>query len=322
VSERDSSLRYWNALTGELLRQQTLASDRHSDSYAPVLGFSPDGKVLAVGGPYRALQLWDAVEGVKAASLDAPGAFAFSPDGRLLATAGESAKVKLWEVVTGKPITELRGHAGEVVSLCFAPNSRILATGGTDHTTLLWDMRVPRLLASAGKAGKPDADERRQAWEDLAGQDAHAAYQALARLAADPAASVALVGERLPPVPSPEAKQVDKWLKDLDDDSFAVRERASAELRRQGRLVEPALRRAVAARPGPEVLKRLELLLAELGNEEIGLSGERLRSYRAVQLLEIVGTPEARRALERLAAGAERAAETQMARSALLRLPK
>jgi WD40 repeat protein len=321
-SERDNSLRFWNALTGELIRRTALVSERDSDSYPPTLGFSPSGNVLAIGGQYRALQLWDAVEGVKVASLDQSGAFSFSPDGRLLATAGESAGVKLWEVATGKPITELRGHAGEVTALRFAPNSRILATGGTDHTTLLWDVRVPRLFASAGKSGKLDADERQRAWNDLAGQDAHAAYQALARLAADPAASVAFVGERLQPVRAPEARQVEKWIKDLDDDSFAVRDRASAELRRQGRLVEPALRQAVAARPGPEVLHRLELLLSELGNEEIGLTGERLRAYRAVQLLEIVGTPEARRALERLATGAERAAETQMARSALLRVPK
>jgi WD40 repeat protein len=321
-SERDNSLHFWNALTGESIRKTALSSDREYDSYPPTLGFSPSGKVLAIGGRYRALQLWDAVQGIKAASLEQSGAFAFSPDGRLLATAGDSGKVKLWEAATGKLITELRGHAGVVVEIRFAPKGQILATGGSDHTTLLWDVRVPRLFASAGKPGKLDADERQQAWNDLGGQDAHAAYQALARLAADPAASAGFVGERLQPVRAPETEQVAKWVKDLDDDSFAVRDRATAELRRQGRLVEPALRQAVEAKPSLEVLRRIERLLAELGNEEIGLTGERLRTHRAVHLLEIVGTPEARRVLERLATGAEGAAETQMARAALLRLPK
>jgi hypothetical protein len=93
-------------------------------------------------------------------------------------------------------------------------------------------------------------------------------------------------------------------------------------LRRQGRLVEPALSQALAAKPSLEAAQRIELLLGEFGNEEFGLTGERLRTHRAVQFLEIVGTPEARRVLERLATGAERAAETQLARSALLRLPK
>jgi hypothetical protein len=61
-------------------------------------------------------------------------------------------------------------------------------------------------------------------------------------------------------------------------------------------------------------------LLGELGNEELGLSGERLRASRAVQLLEITDTPAARQVLEGLATGAELAAGTDMAKSALRRL--
>jgi hypothetical protein len=227
--------------------------------------------------------------------------------------------VKLWEVATGKPVTELHGHAGSVVALLFAPDGRMLASGATDHTTLLWDLRLPRLFPSAGRPAKLDAGERQRAWNDLAGQDPHVAYEALARLQADSAASVAFVGRCLQPVPAPRAEQVEKWVKDLGAPSFEVRDRATSQLRLLGRLAEPALRRAVEAKPELEALRRLERLLAGLGHDEIGLSGERLRAHRAVQLLEIIGTPEARRVLERLAAGAERAAETGMARSALRR---
>jgi hypothetical protein len=237
----------------------------------------------------------------------------------LLATAGESAAVQLWEVATGKPIAELRGHGGSIVGLLFAPDGQVLASGATDHTTLLWDVRVPRLFA--GKAVKLDAGERRRAWKDLAGQDAHVAYQALARLAADPAESVALVGQHLKPVQAPPPRQVEQWVQDLGDRKFDVRERATVQLRQLGRVAEPALRHAVEAGASLEALRRLERLLAELGNDELGLTGERLRKARAVQLLEIIGTPAARRALERLASGAERAAETEMARAALRRFP-
>jgi hypothetical protein len=319
-SEPSNSLHFQDALTGKSIRQIALSDDRASSSYPPTLGFSPSGKVLVLGGQYRSLQLWDAAQGIKVANLNASGPFAFSPDGRLLATAGESASVKLWEVATGKPVTELRGHAGSVVALLFAPDGRMLASGATDHTTLLWDVRLPRLFPPAGRPAKLDAGERLGAWNDLAGQDPHIAYQALARLQTDSAASVAFVGQRLQPVPAPRAEQVEKWVKDLGDPSFDVRDRATLQLRLLGRLAEPALRRAVEAKPELEALRRLERLLAELGHDEIGLSGEQLRTHRAVQLLEIIGTPEARRVLERLAAGAERAAETGMARSALRRV--
>jgi hypothetical protein len=321
-SDQDHSLRFWDACTGKPIRQATLVRANEFDSYQPTLGFSPSGKVLAVGGSNLGLQLWDAVKGVMGTKLNPSETFAFSPDGRLLATAGESAAVQLWEVATGKPIAELRGHTGGIVGLLFAPNGQMLASGATDHTTLLWDVRVPRLFASAGKRLEPDAGERLRAWKDLAGEDAHVAYQALARLAADPAESVALVGQRLKPVQAPPARQVEQWVQGLGDRKFDVRERATVQLRRLGRVAEPALRHAVEASPSLEALRRLERLLAELGNDELGLSGERLRKHRAVQLLEIIGTPAARRVLERLAGGVERAAETEMARAALRRFPK
>jgi hypothetical protein len=230
--------------------------------------------------------------------------------------------VTLWEVATGKPVTELRGHAGSIIGLLLAPNGHMLASGSNDHTTLLWDVRLSRLFPLAGKPVKLDAADRQRAWDDLAGQNAHIAYQALARLAADSAASVAFVGKHLQPVVAPQAKQVEQWLKDLEDNKFDIRDRATVQLRLHGRLVEKAMLQALEAKPGLEVKRRLELLLAGLGKDEIGLTGEGLRNYRAVQLLEIIGTPEARRELERLAAGAELAALTQMVRSALLRLPK
>jgi hypothetical protein len=48
--------------------------------------------------------------------------------------------------------------------------------------------------------------------------------------------------------------------------------------------------------------------------------GETLRRLRGVAVLEKIGTPAARRVLERLASGFERARETTDAKASLLRL--
>jgi hypothetical protein len=50
--------------------------------------------------------------------------------------------------------------------------------------------------------------------------------------------------------------------------------------------------------------------------------GDALRSVRALQVLEAIGTPEARAVLERLAQGAAEAVETHDARAALRRLAR
>jgi WD40 repeat protein len=65
---------------------------------------------------------------------------AFSPDGKLLASGSSDRTIKLWDVATGKERATLRGHAGEVSSVCFSPDGKVLASGGDDRTIKLWDV--------------------------------------------------------------------------------------------------------------------------------------------------------------------------------------
>ena len=50
----------------------------------------------------------------------------------------------------------------------------------------------------------------------------------------------------------PDADQVRRWIRDLDSDRFAVRDRAVAELAKLGDAAEPALRQALRDRPSLE----------------------------------------------------------------------
>src|SRR5262249_20722939 len=98
---------------------------------------------------------------------------------------------------------------------------------------------------------------------------------------------------------SDEEKKVAKLIADLDDDDFAVRETASAQLARLGERADPFLKKALAETKSLEVRRRVEALLAKRAGDD-GLGGDQLRQLRGVRVLEQIGSPEARELLESL----------------------
>src|SRR5437763_1530012 len=81
---------------------------------------------------------------------------------------------------------------------------------------------------------------------------------------------------------------------------------------------EAALRQAITSRPSLEVRRRVEELLARL--EGATPSAEGVRTLRAVEALEHIGTREARQVLETLAKGAPETRLTREVKAALERL--
>jgi hypothetical protein len=77
-------------------------------------------------------------------------------------------------------------------------------------------------------------------------------------------------------------------------------------------LLEPLLREALAKSPSPETRRRIESLLSL---PRLVRLPQHLRSIRAIQALEQIGTPAAQQILQRLAAGAPDAPETRGAKS-------
>ena len=128
---------------------------------------------------------------------------------------------------------------------------------------------------------------------------------------------MALLADKLKPTAPPDAKQLAALVADLDSPDFATRESASKRLRELGGAATAALRDG-AKSDSPEVRKRAAELLAVA--ESSTRTPDELRTLRAVEVLEWVGTADARKVLGDLAGGAAGARVTTEAKAALRRL--
>jgi hypothetical protein len=187
-----------------------------------------------------------------------------------------------------------------------------------DTTAIVWDLSQTTRADVAREAPMPAADLE-AAWADLARPGAAAAFAAARTLLTDRPAAVAMLRERVRPVPPADEARVARLVADLGG-TFDARRKAAAELGRLGELAVPQLRRALGGSPSLDLKQRVEKLLEKATVQQ--LDGDRLRAVRAVEVLELAGTPEARQALADLAGGAPGARLTRDARAATERLSR
>jgi WD40 repeat protein len=319
----DKFVRVWDVRTGTLLREVgpvggALEADR--------VAISPDGKWLASRGYSTQLyiEIYDAATGSLAQRFDVPGKYGgsdtlvFSPDARTLAWRSVNTRepIHLLELASGKTRQILSGWSPQ-----FSTDGKRLLFRTTDGCRLLWDL-TGRLAAGARWDKPPTQPELDQCWDTMAGQDAARAYEALRRLAAAPTEAVPFLTQLLHPIANADAEQVQRLIQDLDSDRFAVRDKAGRALDGLGEAAVPAYREALKGQLSAEVRRRLEALVKKTAQPMYYPTPDSLRQARAVEALELAGTPDARRLLERLAAGAPHAWLTQNARESLDRLAK
>jgi WD40 repeat protein len=286
------------------------------------LAFSPDGRCLAVDLGDGTGALYELATGrprllfgKNAASPDR-WCFAFSPDGKALAWGGPDGMIRLVDLPSGKEWERLEGHADSVNAVGFTPNGQTLASVSDDGTALIWDMTKVKRPAPPAKALQ--AADLEQRWQALAEEDAEKAWAALLDLVDAPRDAVPFLKDRLKPTVRADAKRVQALIGQLDDLQFKVRNQAAQELLQLGEQIVPVVDKALAANPPLETKQRLEDLRGILTGTV--LQGERLRAYRAVEVVELIGTAEARQLLQALADGAPDALLTKSARAALKRL--
>jgi len=247
-----------------------------------------------------------------------------SPDGRLAATTEDGGQItpdnptpiRIWDLWAGREILQFQGSGTYVASLAFSPDGRLLASGLDDGTILVWDMAVPQ-AAIRQPGSKLTEAELDAIWKQLADPDPSQVYLALAKLAATPEQAIALLGQRLQPVPHGLQQQIQSLVQQLDSPKFNEREQATRRLASLREPFEDALWQALDADPSPEVSLRLQAILAPPLAQ---LPAETLQKLRAVRVLEWIGSDAAQALLMEMAMGAEGARETTAARAALIRL--
>jgi WD40 repeat protein len=120
------------------------------------VALSPDGYILASGGDFAGIHLWDLrtisptegtieLKSILGASTGRVEGLAFSPDGQTLAVAtgrSDGEAIHLWDLRTEQRIETLTAVGVKIRSIAFSPDGKIIA-GGAYHTrggrnVLLW----------------------------------------------------------------------------------------------------------------------------------------------------------------------------------------
>jgi RNA polymerase sigma factor (sigma-70 family) len=313
--------------------------------------FSPDGRILVTGGWDHNLTWRDPATGQPGRVVTMStvvDCVEFAPDGRTFVSAHHDGIIRLWDAETGKPLGEWQGHNDCVWWARFSPDGKWVASGSVDETVRVWEVATGkelakyeghdawvwagawlggrRLVTSTGAEAiiwdlRPTdlpAAKADRLWDDLMA-DPVKAYKAQWAYLADAKEAAKEFRSRQGPVKArAEEKEIQKLIGDLDRDEFRVREQATKDLRKIGRSVLPYLRSARATAKA-EPRQRIDGLIAALDQ---GPTAEDRRLSRAVQVLELAGTPEAKAVFKEWASGLRGELLTEDAANALQRLER
>jgi WD40 repeat protein len=327
------SVHLFDMATGKLLLR--VPEEWKGDS--SYVAFSPGGRLLATDrwGGGNSVKVWDAHSGEVAWELSWPlsldpksdplspnrqrktGATGtvFSADGRTLRVAGYDGFDRLWETATRK--LRYRVHHDGLVILSVARSGSYFASENIMAPApeiVLYDTRtcLPALRLST----PPDLDKL---WSGLASDDAATAYENMRMMAGVPKEATALLENRLSPVARVSHTEIQKLIADLDEDDFDIRDKARKRLTELSDPTEPALTKALTRKPSVESARTIKNLLSVFSGPA---RGDRVRVIRAVEVLETLATPEARKLLKSWSGGEPTALLTREAKAALERLDR
>jgi WD40 repeat protein len=323
TGSQDGTVRFWDAQSGKLVK--TIVA---YETGVQCLAFSPCNRYLATttwptGDRINAtIAIWDWQTSRQLGTFSGPRrnvlTLDFSPDSRLLACGGGSytqfGDVKVFEVATGKERVHLEKHKGWVECVRFSPDGRFLISAGGTQKKMPGEIHIWR-LADTIKSQSIDTKKLSEAqltafWDTLGSTD-DVGFETLKTLIASPTTALSLFKERVKFPAAPDARAVAELIAKLDDAKFAEREKASMELRAMNELIEPVLLKTSKNPASDEVRGRVEQLLKRV--QAPNMAAFIVRSLRIVEILDRIGTPEAKQLLTEFAKGTP---ETWLAREA------
>jgi WD40 repeat protein len=296
IGPYDDPVIVWEVATGKQLANFPIRSLHGVQG----LHFTQDGSRLVIATEHT-VSICDLATGQEEqtfAGRHMVGASAvLSRDGTLLAAGMYDGTIRLWDTKSGKLLGDVPGHRRTVGCLAFSPDGTRLASASDDSTVLIWEVAELRRLAVA----VPPPGELAALWEQLGDADPAAARKAMTAMLRH-ADAVTFLDEQLRTIEPVDARKIAALIDDLDHAKFGVRDQASKELEKLASIAQPALLARLKVNPPLEMQKRIMILLDRLEGPVTDLA--LLRSLRAVEVLERIGTPGARAVLERLAGGA------------------
>jgi len=308
TENNDTSTIHIYDLVQKRLRIPITGRDRFRSFVNPKL-FSPDARLLVSLAKDQDVHVWEVITGLPRATIPRPkhdgltrfptgaAAFAFSPDSRFLAFEANGALL-LHDFSSGQTAGPFSGHRGRILGIAFSADGSRLATSGQDSTTLVWDVtklctKLPNSSGSAASAAQIESW-----WNDLASPEPGTVVRAIWSLAYRPDQALAIIREKSRPVLRPKPEDIERWIKDLGDARFAVREKATQQLAALGDAVRPALTDALKTASSIEARARISRLIETTSGR---YSPAQLQLLRTVEVLEKIGGTRAREQLESLA---------------------
>jgi WD40 repeat protein len=239
----------------------------------------------------------------------------YSPDGRALAVADTQKRVEVWDLPSGRRSLLCPAHHGSIAALAFAPDGETLAVACGEDTVITWQIPPAKRRPTTA----PSAQQLEIWWAQLKASEGRPADEPIWSLVAAGSAAVPFLCQRLQKTPELNVQEIPRLISDLDSNRYPLRQKAMEDLELFGELAEPALRQALQGKPSLEVRQRVERLLQRVGSRR---APEWLRATRALEVLEQIGTDEARQALQTLAKGPANSLVAVEARAALDRLER
>jgi WD40 repeat protein len=321
----------WDLAAAKRLHEWT----SQTEGQLAALVFSPDGDRIAAAREDGGVQIWAPSSGKELVHVlgpkkmagrpyEGPFALAFSPGGRILAVAWnvnprsengvrtDTWSLQLLEGFSGQEIRKFELEMKSGHCLAFAPDGRTLACSKGESTILLWDL-TGRQNNARSQVKPPSAKEIDGLWADLA-SDAAKAEPAIWTLVFSPSQSLPVLKRGLKLSVAP-ADDVAKLVADLDTKQFASRQKAIASLIEMSLAAESTVNKIMAGGLPLEQQQRLKPFL-----ERCRL--ETLRQLRAVDVLDQIGTEQAKELLAALAKSSPSPQVSQFATAALERYAK
>lgn len=322
----DGSVAVWSVADGKLLYKL-----KGHNSLVRAVKFSSDGMRLASVSADQQAIVWEVATGKIVRRFDtgwSSSSVAFCDRDRILITGHHFDRLHCWDIATGERIDTWRLRPGPFTSaVVVSPDERRLWTADSDSVVRLWEL--PTLLQKLPPLAKQEltAAELDGLWTSLADSDPAVANDAAWKLAGASDPAIELLRKQFTPYFAVERRElgedeIQKLIKELDDDRFPIREAATGRLREAGPTILPALKKELAKTKSVEVRNRLTGIVAgiEAFDPLAALSQDDLRAMRAVQILAYLNTPATRGLLESLQKGSPQKPPCRSATAALARL--